>query len=160
MKRVAARGAAAPALLLLPLPLRVCAFFFPERGWPNAPAARVSACPQVGYWDCTTAIPVGNTTAGNEGSTAGFQNFASLFGSATDMMKFGGQARCPECRCMKSSLMELTRTVTPTFSVYGLCYRTCVAAHKPASGDTTHQMRRRALMHANAVAHPLCPLFP
>lgn len=79
---------------------------------------------RVGYWDCSTAIPTANVTTASEGSSPGFSNFASFFGDANDMMKFGGQARCPECRCMRSSLMELTRTVTPNFAVYGLCYRT------------------------------------
>lgn len=79
---------------------------------------------QVGYWACNTNQPVGNQTGGNEGSTSGFNNFASLFGSTSDMQMFGGQARCPQCRCFQSSLLELTRSITPTFKVYGLCYRT------------------------------------
>lgn len=78
---------------------------------------------QVGYWACNTNNPVGNVSAGVDGVDSGFSNFQNLFGSRDDISVFGGQARCPQCRCMKSSLMELTRTITPTFNVYGLCYR-------------------------------------
>ena len=41
------------------------------------------------------------------------------------MQKFGGQQRCPTCRCMPSSLMEMSSgNLVTTFPSYGLCYRT------------------------------------
>ena len=35
----------------------------------------------------------------------------------------GGQANCPECRCLRSTLVELTRLGSSSPS-FGLCYRT------------------------------------
>jgi hypothetical protein len=51
---------------------------------------------------------------------------SSLLDTADDMTKFGGQARCPECRCLISSLVEASRPLflNPRFPRYGLCYRT------------------------------------
>jgi hypothetical protein len=51
--------------------------------------------------------------------------FSSSLGSSSDMQKFGGQMRCPTCRCMQSSLMEMSSgNLVTTFPSYGLCYRT------------------------------------
>ena len=55
----------------------------------------------------------------------GLGGFASSLGSASDMAKFGGQLRCPTCRCLQSSLMEMSSgNLNPKFPTYGLCYRT------------------------------------
>lgn len=79
----------------------------------------------VGYWACNAAS-ANNVSAGVDGTGSGLSNFAGLFGvsTSTEMDQFGGQARCPNCRCMQSSLLELTRSLTPAVSSYGLCYRT------------------------------------
>lgn len=79
----------------------------------------------VGYWACNAAS-ANNVSAGVDGTGSGLSNFAGLFGvsTSTEMDQFGGQARCPNCRCMQSSLLELTRSLSPAVSSYGLCYRT------------------------------------
>jgi len=78
----------------------------------------------VGYWNCMYAKPKDNGTAIGGGDTGSkLKEFASSFGSAIDMETFGGQARCPECRCLTSSLMELTKGYNPQQPEYGLCYR-------------------------------------
>jgi len=78
---------------------------------------------QVGYWACNTDNPTTNVSAGVDGTGTGLDNFANLFGVSTDMSMFGGQARCPNCRCLQSSLLEFSRSLTPSTASYGLCYR-------------------------------------
>jgi MFS family permease len=78
---------------------------------------------RVGYWNCMYAKPSGNESGSLGGEGGGLEAFKSLFGSATDMEKFGGQARCENCRCFESSLMEIGLNLNPNFPVYGLCYR-------------------------------------
>lgn len=78
----------------------------------------------VGYWNCMYANPKDNSTAVGGGDTGSkLKEFVSSFGSALDMETFGGQARCPQCRCLSSSLMELTKGYNPQQPQYGLCYR-------------------------------------
>ena len=80
----------------------------------------------VGYWNCM--FPQQGSMSNVTGSgDSGFSlsSIAGSFGKASDMSKFGGQARCPTCRCMNSSLMEMSSgNLNPTFPRYGLCYRT------------------------------------
>ena len=77
----------------------------------------------VGYWNCAYQKAVANSS--NEGGLD-LSSFTGTFSSASaDMTAFGGQSRCPSCRCLPSSLMELkTLSVNTKFPKYGLCYRT------------------------------------
>jgi hypothetical protein len=79
----------------------------------------------VGYWNCMYSTPKDNSSEALGGGDTGSQlrEFVSSFGKATDMATFGGQARCPSCRCLPSSLMELTKGYNPEAPEYGLCYR-------------------------------------
>lgn len=76
----------------------------------------------VGYWSCNTPTASLNVSSGE--ASSGLQNFASLFGVSTDMKVLGGQARCPTCRCMQSSLVGVTNGIVGSGVSYGLCYRT------------------------------------
>lgn len=80
----------------------------------------------VGYWNCLYGSPKDNSsvTLGGGDTGASLRQFVTSFGSATDMETFGGQARCPQCRCLQSSLLELTKGINPEQPEYGLCYRT------------------------------------
>jgi len=78
----------------------------------------------VGYWNCMFPQQGSNSTARREDGFS-LSSIAGSFGQASDMSKFGGQARCPTCRCMNSSLMEMSSgNLNPQFPRYGLCYRT------------------------------------
>ena len=78
----------------------------------------------VGYWNCMFQQQSGNSSASPEGGFS-ISSITSKFGSSTDMAKFGGQARCPSCRCLNSSLIEMSSgNLNPDFPRYGLCYRT------------------------------------
>ena len=77
----------------------------------------------MGYWACQDSNPISNASSSSESGSFSLDSFASVFGQPSDMNLFGGQARCTDCRCFSSSLMELTRGITPTFPIYGLCYR-------------------------------------
>ena len=78
----------------------------------------------VGYWNCMFPQQGSNSTARREDGFS-LSSIAGSFGLASDMSKFGGQARCPTCRCMNSSLMEMSSgNLNPQFPRYGLCYRT------------------------------------
>lgn len=78
---------------------------------------------QIGYWSCLDSKAAENVTGRVNEESGGF-DFNNLIGGAEDDMKlFGGQARCPECRCFVSSLMEIVEGVNPLFPRYGLCYR-------------------------------------
>jgi len=80
---------------------------------------------RLGYWNCQDTKASNGTSGG--GNTGGDSvDFGSLLGGATDNMKlFGGQAYCPSCRCMKSSLKDFSSgSVNTNFPTYGLCYRT------------------------------------
>jgi hypothetical protein len=78
----------------------------------------------VGYWNCAYQNNAANSSVNQEGLS--LSSFASTFTSAaSDMTTFGGQTRCPSCRCLPSSLMALsTLSVNTKFPKYGLCYRT------------------------------------
>lgn len=80
---------------------------------------------RLGYWNCADNQPKSNNS--DSGQNGGDTNPLSqlLSGGDTDNMKlFGGQAYCPECRCFKSSLMDLSSGKLDTnFPTYGLCYR-------------------------------------
>jgi hypothetical protein len=78
----------------------------------------------LGYWSCAFQAPGSNASlsAGGYSLSSLAQGVGSL---ASDMSKFGGQLRCPTCRCMQSSLMEMsTGNLNSDFPSYGLCYRT------------------------------------
>lgn len=78
----------------------------------------------VGFWNCMYPSASANGTGGGESGNL-LNKVSSLFGSAADMSSFGGQSRCPQCRCMKSSLMELDKgNIQTQYPSYGLCYRT------------------------------------
>ena len=78
----------------------------------------------MGYWSCLDSAPSANGTAQGGDAPGGLSSISGLFGgSQSDMALFGGQARCEDCRCMESSLLEITRSVNPAFPLYGLCYR-------------------------------------
>jgi len=81
---------------------------------------------QVGYWNCQYPRPSDNATTGTATEYGGVAQAAAYFGLTADLSSFGGQARCASCRCMTSSLMELTKVgaLNPSFPQYGLCYRT------------------------------------
>lgn len=76
----------------------------------------------VGYWSCMDSAAVGNSSATTGDGGFSLSSVSSLFGSSSDMSLFGGQARCQQCRCFKSSLLELTKSINPAFTTYGLCY--------------------------------------
>lgn len=76
---------------------------------------------RVSYWNCQLPKTSGS---GNSSASVGADVDSSLFGSVTDMSSFAGQDQCATCRCMSSSLVQLTSGVNPTFPKYGLCYRT------------------------------------
>jgi hypothetical protein len=66
-------------------------------------------------------------TGGQSGEAGpALDSLVYLFGSTDDMAKFGGQARCPESRCLTSSLLETSRVLKldTLFPEYGLCYKT------------------------------------
>ena len=51
-------------------------------------------------------------------------SLASKFGNPWDMTRRGGQARCKNCRCFESSLVEMSSSIpTGAMTKYGLCYR-------------------------------------
>ena len=76
----------------------------------------------VGYWSCAYQVPGTNSTPAS-GDQA--NPLASVVVDSGDMQKFGGQLRCPTCRCMQSSLMEMrSGNLQTSFPSYGLCYRT------------------------------------
>jgi hypothetical protein len=78
----------------------------------------------VGYWSCAFQIPGSNSTPAN-GEQPGAMSSFSMETTGSDMQKFGGQLRCPTCRCMQSSLMEMrSGNLQTSFPSYGLCYRT------------------------------------
>ena len=83
----------------------------------------------VGYWSCAYQAASSNQSV--SGSGISLSSFTSAIGSsATDMTTFGGQSRCPSCRCMQSSLMALSSlSVNTAFPSYGLCYRTNCATY-------------------------------
>ena len=65
------------------------------------------------------ASPSANKSAGGDTGNL-VSKVSELFAGTTDMTAFGGQARCPECRCMQSSLMEVAKgSLATTFPSYG-----------------------------------------
>jgi hypothetical protein len=79
---------------------------------------------QVGYWSCRDSSGTANSANSTlGGESVNLHSISSLFGSASDMSLFGGQAHCENCRCFRSSLLELTKSINPSFPIYGLCYR-------------------------------------
>jgi hypothetical protein len=77
----------------------------------------------VGYWNCMFPQQSSNSTASGTGFS--LSSVSSFFGRSSDMAQFGGQARCPTCRCLNSSLIEMSSgNLNPMFPRYGLCYRT------------------------------------
>ena len=94
----------------------------------------------VGYWSCNAATQSSNTSVGAE-SSGGLSSLTSLFiGGVTDMTSYAGQARCDTCRCMISTLLPLTQSVTLTKAAsYGLCYVTnCYSANYLQVGILSH----------------------
>jgi hypothetical protein len=108
----------------------------------------------VGYWNCMYATPKTNTstTLGGGDTGAGLREFVTSFGKAADMETFGGQSRCPGCRCLTSSLMELTKGYNPAQPEYGLCYR--VNCYRP---DYLQVAIRSAIDARNTFWYP-CPV--
>jgi len=79
----------------------------------------------VGFWNCMYPKPATNASNGGGDTGALVSKASKLFASTSDMSSFGGQARCPSCRCMQSSLMEIAKgNLQTSFPSYGLCYRT------------------------------------
>lgn len=80
---------------------------------------------QTGWSNCAFSAPASNVTQSSS-YVSTLSSLASQFTSGSaDMTKMGGQSHCPTCRCMKSSLMEMSRlAVDLKFPRYGLCYRT------------------------------------
>ena len=84
----------------------------------------------VGYWNCMFAEPKVNTTPTEAGTTSLASLSSTFAAAASDMSQFGGQFRCPSCRCFKSSLVALSGfSVNPSFPSYGLCYRSNCARY-------------------------------
>jgi len=81
---------------------------------------------RLGYWNCQDLRgQAGNASRGGEEGVDSSLT-SGLFGSSVEdeQKLFGGQANCPECRCFRSSLIELSSGVfDPRFPAYGLCYR-------------------------------------
>lgn len=65
---------------------------------------------QLGYWSCQAQTPNTNLTGGGSGESSQLlaKSLTSIFGSVHDMATFGGQARCPLCRCLVSSLIQIS----------------------------------------------------
>ena len=76
---------------------------------------------RVSYANCADIST--QVTAGNRSSEEGASIDSALFGDESEFEAFGGQDRCPECRCFRSSLIEITKGLNPRFPQYGLCYR-------------------------------------
>ena len=92
-------------------------------GWNSA--MDFAAVP-AGYWNCQDQQPASSSSNFAEGGAAGF-NMGDIVGTNLKaMLKFGGQTRCPNCRCLKSSLRELNLGVDfdKINDKLGLCYRT------------------------------------
>lgn len=83
-----------------------------------------------GSWNCQHQKP--SSSGASSGGEVGLNgtvevatDFSAVFSALrTDVEKFSGQAHCPECRCLKSSLREWYRAIDITNTHYGLCYRT------------------------------------
>ena len=92
-------------------------------GWNSA--MDFAAVP-AGYWNCQDQQPASSSSNFAEGGNAGF-NMGDIVASAQKaMLKFGGQTRCPNCRCFASSLREFNLGVdvsTSGLKSLGLCYR-------------------------------------
>ena len=113
-----------------------------EGGYPNVPkqlrpkvddsgkkggwnSAMDFAAVPAGYWNCQDQQPASTSSNFVEGGAAGF-NFGDLVSTNLKaMLKFGGQTRCPNCRCFKSSLRELNLGLDfeKIDDKLGLCYR-------------------------------------
>ena len=81
---------------------------------------------RLGYWNCADTQGQASNASRNSEEGVDSSLTGSLFGSDTqeEMDLFGGQAHCPECRCFRSSLIEVSSgTFDPRFPAYGLCYR-------------------------------------
>jgi pentapeptide MXKDX repeat protein len=79
---------------------------------------------RVGYWNCQDTGPT-TTSLTRDGEGGDIDNATTLVSSAMDSKLFGGQSHCPSCRCLVSSLMDVTKlNINPSFPRYGLCYRT------------------------------------
>ena len=80
----------------------------------------------VGFWSCMYPSMKSNASSAGGGDSATLvSRLTNLFATPADMAAFGGQSRCPNCRCMQSSLIELSKGgVQTSFPEYGLCYRT------------------------------------
>lgn len=92
-------------------------------GWNSA--MDFAAVP-AGYWNCQDQQPASTSSNFVEGGAAGF-NMGDIVGTNLKaMLKFGGQTRCPNCRCLKSSLREVNLGVDfeKINDKLGLCYRT------------------------------------
>ena len=59
-----------------------------------------------GYWNCQDQQPASGLSNFAEGGNAG-SNLGDLVSTSMKaMLKYGGQTRCPDCRCLSSSLRE------------------------------------------------------
>ena len=81
----------------------------------------------AGYWNCQDQQPASSSSNFAEGGNAGF-NMGDLVSTAQKaMLKYGGQTRCPNCRCFRSSLREFNLGIDFTKfgsgNHLGLCYR-------------------------------------
>ena len=82
-------------------------------------------------WDCRDPIDDVRTVA-NASSRASVSASGSDQGTVLELAaeaggeisSFGGQSRCPECRCFESSLRELTQPASGSgVTTYGSCFR-------------------------------------
>lgn len=79
----------------------------------------------VGFWSCMYPSMKTNASSGGGDSGSLVSKLTNLFATPADMAAFGGQSRCPNCRCLQSSLIELSKGgIQTSFPEYGLCYRT------------------------------------
>ena len=76
------------------------------------------------YWNCQDQRPVSTSSNFVEGGSSGM-NLGDIVDKTTKAtLTYGGQTRCPNCRCFSSSLQEFSLGLIGGVGVsYGLCYR-------------------------------------
>jgi hypothetical protein len=91
-------------------------------GWNSA--MDFAAVP-AGYWNCQDQQPASSSSNFAEGGNAGFNMGDIVSTNMKAILKYGGQTRCPSCRCFASSLREfnLGIDVSSLQNSLGLCYR-------------------------------------
>ena len=74
---------------------------------------------RIGYWNCQDQISALGGSLTENGLKLDYAQFVGSDGGDLP----GGQVQCPECRCMVSSLTELSYyTSNPILDTHGLCY--------------------------------------